>query len=62
MKRGNFTSIEQARNFIVPRDEMKLRWGADKVRELADVVLRNDGTLTQLHERLEGIISGLDNS
>jgi hypothetical protein len=54
-EREGFATIEEARAHMDPRDEMKRGWGADRVRDLADFVVDNSGTLPELHKKLDRI-------
>ncbi|PKP77134.1 MAG: hypothetical protein CVT81_11030 [Alphaproteobacteria bacterium HGW-Alphaproteobacteria-3] len=57
MEREGLSTIDEARAMMEPRDEMKRRWGADRVRTLADIVLRNDGAISDLHLKLDGLVA-----
>ncbi len=57
MEREGLSTLDEARAMMEPRDEMKRRWGVDRVRTLADIVLRNDGTVSDLHLKLDGLVA-----
>jgi len=59
MEREGLATVDEARAMMDPRDDMKRRWGVDRVRAIADVVLRNDGSVPDLKRKLDEIVSGL---
>lgn len=60
MERRNLPSLNEARTYLVPRDEFKERIGVPKIREIADVVIDNSGTEKELYKKLDAILSEWD--
>lgn len=50
---------ESARNLVVSRDKKKITLGADKIKEIADIVLNNEGDLEDLHATLDSIYNNM---
>jgi hypothetical protein len=57
-QREGFATLDEAARFIRPRDEMKREWGTDRVREIADHIVDNRGSLADLHVCLDAIVDG----
>ena len=57
MIRQNLKTIEEAKKYLLPRDEDKIKWGALRIKEMADVVIDNPGTLSDLHRQLDQMIA-----
>ncbi|MEQ9228534.1 MAG: hypothetical protein RLO15_19480 [Parvibaculum sp.] len=57
MEREGLATLDEARAMMEPRDEMKRRWGVDRVRMLADIVLQNNGAISDLHLKLDGVVA-----
>lgn len=58
MHRENLNSVEEAALLLDPRDEQKRQWGADCVKEIADHVVDNSGTMADLEAQLDAIAKG----
>ena len=56
MQRKNLSSIEEARKLIQERDKVKAASGIPKMKEIADIVIDNSGTLEDLYESIDNII------
>jgi nucleoside-diphosphate kinase len=56
MQRENFPDIESARKQILPRDKTKERSGIPALKEIADEVVNNSGTLRDLYQKIDQII------
>ena len=56
MIREGLASIEEARAYIIPRDQKKEEWGTDKVKDIADEVVDNSGTLDDLYRRIDEML------
>ncbi len=48
MIRENLSSLEEARQMILPRDQMKMEWGVPKISDVADVIVDNSGSMENL--------------
>lgn len=51
--RRNLSSIEAAERHLLPRDENKVRWGARKIKDKADVVVDNSGSIQDLYQQVD---------
>lgn len=56
MQRENLTSIEDARKYLLPRDEVKERSGIPALKEIADEIVDNSGTLEELYQAIDAIV------
>lgn len=56
MQRENLTSIEDARKYLLPRDEVKERSGIPAFKEIADEIVDNSGTLEELYRAVDAIV------
>jgi dephospho-CoA kinase len=56
VQRRNLSSIEEARKLIQERDKVKAASGIPKMKEIADIVIDNSGTLEDLYETVDNII------
>jgi nucleoside-diphosphate kinase len=56
MQRENLSSIEEAREFLLPRDELKEKSGIPALKEISGEVINNSGTLEELYQSVDGII------
>lgn len=56
MQRENFPDIKNAKKHILPRDEVKERSGIPALKEIADEVVDNSGTLDKLHQKIDQIV------
>ncbi|NTF98067.1 hypothetical protein [Rhizobium rhizogenes] len=59
MHREGLQSIDEAAILLDPRDEMKRSWGADRVKEIADFVVDNSGSLQKLEQQLDAIATAV---
>jgi dephospho-CoA kinase len=57
MIRQNLKNIDEAKKYLLPRDENKIKWGALKIKGVADVVIDNSGTMNDLHRQLDQMIT-----
>lgn len=60
MEREGLATLDDARAMMAPRDEMKRRRGVDRVRTLADIVLQNNGAISDLHRQLDDVVVSVD--
>ena len=56
MQRENLSDLESARGFLLPRDEIKEKSGIPALKEIADEVVDNSGTLEDLTCEIDSII------
>lgn len=56
MQRENFPDIESAQKHILPRDEVKERSGIPTLKEIADEVVDNSGTLDELYRKIDRLV------
>src|SRR3989338_10869438 len=56
MIRENLPSIEAAREYIIPRDQRKEEWGTHLVKDIADEIINNSGTVQDLYRKLDDMI------
>ena len=54
--RQNLTSIEEAKQLMLPRDEMKREWGVPEIAAVADVIIDNSGSLEELYRVADAMI------
>jgi len=54
--RQNLRSIEEAKEYLLPRDKDKISWGALDIKKMADYVIDNSGTIDQLYKRLDSLV------
>lgn len=47
--RQNLSSIKEAKDILLPRDEKKIAWRVPEIKTVADVVLDNSGTIEDLY-------------
>jgi len=55
--RENLFSLEEAKKILLPRDEVKKRWKVPEIEKVADVVIDNTGSLGELHQKADEMIS-----
>lgn len=55
--RQNLSSLEEAKRLLLPRDAEKLTWGALQIRDMADEVIDNSGSINKFHQKLDEAIS-----
>jgi dephospho-CoA kinase len=56
MQRENLPDIESAKKQILPRDEVKERSGIPALKEIADEVIDNSGTLEELYRKIDQLV------
>lgn len=56
MTRQNLPSIEAAREFIIPRDQQKEEWRTPLVKDIADEIIDNSGTIEDLYHKLDAML------
>ena len=56
MIRQNLTSLEEAKSLLLPRDEIKREWRVPEIRDVADFVIDNSGSLDELYKIADKII------
>jgi len=54
--RQNLKDIDESKACLLPRDKDKLQWGALEIKELADVIIDNSGTISELYCQLDVIM------
>lgn len=54
--RQNLSSLDEAKKYLLPRDAKKEEWGTPRIKEIADVVLDNSGTINELYKQIEEMI------
>lgn len=55
--REGLGSLEEAKKLLLPRDQFKIATGILKLKEVADVVIDNSGTIEDLHQQIDQIIN-----
>jgi dephospho-CoA kinase len=48
---------ETARKIMLPRDEKKIQFGTPKIKDIADIVIDNSGTIEELNQKLRGLMN-----
>jgi dephospho-CoA kinase len=56
MIRQNLTSLDEAKQLLLPRDETKRMWRVPEIETVADVVVDNSGSLDELYRKADEII------
>jgi len=56
MQRENLSDMESARKYLLPRDEVKERSGIPVLKEIADEVVDNSGTLEELYQKIDQLV------
>jgi nucleoside-diphosphate kinase len=56
MQRENLPDVESAKKHILPRDEIKEKSGIPALKEIADEVVDNSGTLDELYQKMDQIV------
>jgi len=54
--REGLSSRKEAETMLLPRDAKKERWGVLKIKEIADEVVENFGTVQELREKGDNLI------
>lgn len=57
MTRENLASVEEARAYIIPRDQKKEEWGTHKVKDIADEIINNAGSIGDLYGMLDAMLA-----
>lgn len=57
MVREGFTNLEEARAKLLPRDKIKTESGIPELKEIADVIINNTGTIEDLEKQIDQIVS-----
>lgn len=56
MQRENLASIEDAKMYLLPRDEIKEKSGIPALKEIAGEIVDNSGTLQELYRAIDTIV------
>jgi len=56
MQRENLPDVESARKHILPRDEIKDKSGIPALKEIADEVIDNSGTIEELYQKIDQLV------
>lgn len=54
--RQELSSLEEAREMLIPRDEQKKRWGVPRIADIAQEIIDNSGTLEDLEKEGDRLI------
>ncbi|TSC53308.1 MAG: hypothetical protein LiPW39_347 [Parcubacteria group bacterium LiPW_39] len=57
MIRQNLTSLDEARQLMLPRDQMKRGWGVPAIADVADVIINNSGSIENLTRIADAMIA-----
>ena len=57
MIREDLAGIDQAKSLLLPRDEFKIKTGVPALREIANEIVDNSGTIKELHGQIDRIIA-----
>lgn len=57
MIRENLVSMEEAKAFLLPRDEIKKAWRVPEIKNIADVIIDNSGTIEELHQKVKEMVN-----
>ena len=57
MIRQNLTSLDEARQLMLPRDQMKREWGVPAIADVADVIIDNSGSMESLTRIADAMIA-----
>ena len=57
MIRQNLTSLDEARQLMLPRDQMKREWGVPAIADVADVIIDNSGSMENLMRIADAMIT-----
>ncbi|MFA6198238.1 MAG: hypothetical protein WC734_03755 [Patescibacteria group bacterium] len=55
--RENLASIEEAKAYLLPRDERKVAWHVPDIEPVADVLIDNSGTIDDLYRAADAMIA-----
>jgi len=56
MQRENLASIEDAKRYLLPRDEIKEKSGIPNLKKVAKEIVDNSGTLEELYQAIDEIV------
>ncbi|RJO60272.1 hypothetical protein C4544_05415 [candidate division WS5 bacterium] len=56
MVRQSLTSLDEAKQLMLPRDQLKREWGVPAIAEVADVIIDNSGSIDKLQEIADAMI------
>lgn len=56
MQRENLPTTEEAKNILLPRDEIKMNSGVTALKEIAEEIIDNSGTLNDLYRLVDEMI------
>lgn len=54
--REGLSSIEEAKRYLIPRDQRKEEWGVPRIKGIADVVIDNSGSVDELYQKVDKMI------
>ncbi|MBU3964728.1 hypothetical protein KJ562_03360 [Patescibacteria group bacterium] len=57
MIRQNLTSLDEARQLMLPRDQIKRDWGVPAIADVADVIIDNSGSMENLTRVADAMIA-----
>lgn len=57
MIRQNLTSLDEARQLMLPRDQIKREWGVPAIVDVADVIIDNSGSMENLTRIADAMIA-----
>ena len=57
MIRQNLSSLDEARQLMLPRDQMKREWGVPAIADVADVIIDNSGSMENLTRIADAMIA-----
>ena len=57
MSREGLASLEEARAYILPRDKRKEEWGTHLVKNIADEIINNSGTIESLYRQVDAMLN-----
>lgn len=56
VSRQNLSSLDKAREYLLPRDAKKEAWGTPTIKSIADLVLDNSGTIDELYKSIDRMV------
>ena len=57
MIRQNLASLDEARQLMLPRDQIKREWGVPAIADVADIIIDNSGSMDNLMEIADAMIA-----
>jgi len=57
MIRQGLATLDEAKQLLLPRDDIKRAWHVPEIAEVADVIVDNSGTLQQLYQRADEMVA-----